>query len=578
MKNFKKLVGVFSAVCLAASAISVSAFADEKTELTEKRIEDLNYLYDNLKAVHPDIFANTHEEDFLSLKADIEKRTPNNSDFDFALDLEELAALVGDSHTSVVLGNSVAASIKYYPVEIDWFNGIWYLTMTESKYSDMIGMQVTEINGTSMDKVLKKFAPFISFDNDVKLRRQFSEVSYVADMYKHVGIVSEGEPIDVTLLDSKGAKHTISSDPISASNLKKTDYVNIDDKRAVVPETSYDKSKYYFSKPINDITYYIQYNQCAEDENYSMADFCKQIKSDLDNGGYKTVLVDLRYNGGGSDGVIAPLMLMLKQEIDNSGLQVAALVSEKTFSSAIINAVEFQEMGCVLVGEETSGSIDHFGSVTSFTLPNSQLKVKVSTKYISLSEYFDAAAGKGVEPLVPDVVIHQTIEDYLAGKDTCVEKILSDTSCLKAEERDSAPLTRGRFIGELYKALGSPQADVTSAPYSDLFGFEWYFSALSWAKENNIASGTGDGYFSASKIITWQEAAVFLSRAIDSLGIEPSIAFDSHIPESLLKNEWSREYVENAWGWGLIPHGSNFSSSPTRADGKKMIETLINMK
>lgn len=578
MMNFRRWLGLVSAICLTVSAVNVPVLAEEQTEATQKRMEDLNYFYNSLKETHPDIFANTDEKEFLSLKSEIEKGIAEDNDFEFALDLEKLAALVGDSHTSVSLGNSTAASIQYYPAEIDWFNGHWYLTMTENKDSDRIGMQVTHINGIPMEEVLKKFSSFISFDNEVKLRRQFSEVSYVADMYEYAGIVSKGEPLDITLLDSKGTTHTISLNPIGLSDLKKTDYTDIDDKRAAVPETSYDQSKYYFSKPLNDSIYYIQYNQCAEDENYSMADFCKQVQSDLDNGAYQTVLVDLRYNGGGSDGVIAPLMLLLKQEMEHSDLQVAALVAEKTFSSAIINAVEFQEMGCALVGEETSGSVDHFGSVTSFTLPNSQLKVKVSTKYISLSEYFDAAAGKGVESLVPDVVIRQTIEDYLAGRDTCVEKIISDASCLKAEERETAPLTRGRFIGELYQALGSPETEITSAPYDDLFGFEWYLSALNWAKEKNITSGTGDGNFSSSKIMTWQEAAVFLSRAMDSLEIEPAIAFDSSIPESLLEDEWSREYVENAWGWGLIPRDGDFSVCPTRADGKRMIETLVHMQ
>lgn len=60
------------------------------------------------------------------------------------------------------------------------------------------------------------------------------------------------------------------------------------------------------------------------------------------------------------------------------GTEVVGLIGETTFSSAIINAVELQEMGAALVGDLTSGSVDHFGSVGSFRLPNSGLQVGCS--------------------------------------------------------------------------------------------------------------------------------------------------------------------------------------------------------
>ena len=64
-----------------------------------------------------------------------------------------------------------------------------------------------------------------------------------------------------------------------------------------------------------------------------------------------------------------------------------------------------------LVGEPASGSVDHFGSVGTFSLPNSGVRVGVSTKYIDLGTLLDADAGRGVEALEPDVAVPQTLED-----------------------------------------------------------------------------------------------------------------------------------------------------------------------
>lgn len=109
----------------------------------------------------------------------------------------------------------------------------------------------------------------------------------------------------------------------------------------------------------------------------------------------------------------------------DDGTEVVGLIGEATFSSAIINAVELQEMGIPLVGEPASGSVDHFGSVSGFSLPNSGIQIGVSSKYIDLGTLLDADAGRGVESLEPDIAVPQTMADTLAGRDTAVEWLLA---------------------------------------------------------------------------------------------------------------------------------------------------------
>lgn len=75
--------------------------------------------------------------------------------------------------------------------------------------------------------------------------------------------------------------------------------------------TDYQKGTYYFSLPLDSRTYYIQYNQCKEDPELPMETFTAQVMADLEQGSYSVLLLDLRNNGGGSDGVIIPLLMEL---------------------------------------------------------------------------------------------------------------------------------------------------------------------------------------------------------------------------------------------------------------------------
>ncbi|GAU79533.1 peptidase [Fusibacter sp. 3D3] len=539
----------------------------------ETRQEDLDFLYENLKTYHPNLFANASEENFLSLKRAIESRLETESNVDFVLDLQSLVALVGDSHTNRSI-SSIADETHFYPMKISWFDGAWVLSTTEKGHEDFLGNQVVAINGFTMDQVLERFSKFMSADTAVKLRRTYGQSSYIEALYRYAGIMDEDASLKLSLLDSEGHEKSLVLNAVDAESLKALSVVSLSDLREKKPFTD-SMSKYYASKSLNDNTYYIQYNRCVEDPDLSMTQFCNQVKSDLGNGNYQCILVDLRKNGGGSDGVIYPLLMLLREEMDTKGVKVVTLIGETTFSSAIINAVELQEMGSVLVGEPTSGSVDHFGSVNGFELPNSGIKVQVSSKFIGLSDYFDAAAGMDTVSLIPDVEMPQTLADYLLGVDTCVEQLLTDSTLPQIAEREWVPLTRARFVGMLYKAAGSPKQMVNENTFADLLGFEWYLPAVDWAVNEKITSGTGDHRFSSARVLTWQEVAVFLVRSAKAMDLEPKITRESQLPEVLVLGAWDLESIEMVWKWGLLPENANFNMPPTRLQGNAMVEALL---
>lgn len=530
------------------------------------RHQDLDVLYQSLERYHPDLFANTPEADFLARRAEIESRLATESEVDFVLDLQSLVALVGDSHTQASL-NAVADQVRFYPMVFTWYDGHWYLTTAEEGQADLLGREVTAVNGHSMEEVLEAFSSLLSADNPVKLRRQYRQSCNVADLYEYVGLVPEGCALELTL---EGGQ-VLSVEPVDAAALSHVSLARLSEQITDQPATAATED-FYWSTALDGDTYYIQYNTCREDPELPMETFAAQVQTALDGGDYSRVLVDLRNNGGGSDGVIWPLLAVLRQEMDE-GAQLVGLIGETTFSSAIINAVELQEMGAVLVGEPASGSVDHFGSVGSFSLPNSGIQIGVSTKYIDLGTLLDADAGRGVESLEPDVTVPQTMADTLAGRDSAVEWLLAHPERLEQRAYPDAPLTRGRFLGLLYEAAGSPAASEAVA-FPDLLGIEWYLPAIGWAQAAGITNGTAEGTFAAARPLTWQEAAVFLVRAAEALGLEPERIRTAPLPGVLAEGAWDRASLELAWGWGLLPEDAGASDGITRAQGTAMAEAL----
>lgn len=79
----------------------------------------------------------------------------------FGLDLQSLAALIGDSHTTTNL-NSILSSGHMFPVSVKWMDGDWVLYQVDASHQGALGQQVTSVNGFSMDQVQEKMAPLIS--------------------------------------------------------------------------------------------------------------------------------------------------------------------------------------------------------------------------------------------------------------------------------------------------------------------------------------------------------------------------------------------------------------------------------
>lgn len=76
----------------------------------------------------------------------------------------------------------------------------------------------------------------------------------------------------------------------------------------------------------------------------------------------------------------------------------------------------------------------------------------------------------------------------------------------------TATVTRGQTVTLLYRAAGSPGGNGNSS-FSDVNKNDYYNSAVLWAAQNGIATGTGDGRFSPGADCTRAQIVTLLFRA-----------------------------------------------------------------
>lgn len=385
MMQAKRLLSALLAAALCAGTLPTALAVDTPAEpaaaaqnTIANRREDLAFLLETLGRVHPQIYANSSRQAFADKRAEIEAGLDEMSDFDFAIALSELVALVGDSHTGVNVG-VYADQLHFVAMDIARFAEGWVVTALPAEHEALLGGVLTQVNGIPIDEVQERISPMIGADNPTYERRQFGGLVYVYEILQHYGIADDPSGVELTIRTADG-EQTVCVPAFTRPEMAALQVVSLASRVTSAPATAADTSRLYFAKALDGQTLYIQYNACREDEALPMETFAAQIVEQLGQGQYTRVLLDLRNNGGGSDGVLLPLLYALEEARDQDGIAFYALIGEATFSSALINAVECKELGATLVGAPTGGSVDHFGSVSSFSLPHTGIRVRYSNK------------------------------------------------------------------------------------------------------------------------------------------------------------------------------------------------------
>lgn len=281
----------------------------------------------------------------------------------------------------------------------------------------MLGWEVAAIDGVPMDEVFERAKSIISHENDVWAAQQFSNTINFLDALQFLGVApADADGVTLALREDGQAEETALFVPaLSEEEVSAASFARLTAQSA--PATA--PSGAYRAMELNADTFFIQYNVCQEAPDLPMADFASAVGELLRAGSYRKLIVDLRYNTGGNSAVIEPLIAELHGILAERALSVYALIGANTFSSGILAALDVQaHLGATLVGSPTGGSVNSYGELQSFTLPNSPMTVFYSTKY------FENVPGYEGSSLQPDVAVEDSLADTLAGRDAAVEYVL----------------------------------------------------------------------------------------------------------------------------------------------------------
>jgi Peptidase family S41 len=442
--------------------------------------DDLHTLTASLPLLHPNLYFQVSPDEFQSAAAALDQQIPGLTDSQIIVKMAELVAKVGDAHTNLGLTQS-AVGFRTFPLRVQWFDDGLFVIAALPGAEQAIGKRVTRIGGADILAAYSDVVPLISAENDVWRLRVSEDYLVVPEVLEAAGVISSADSAEFEFNDSTGTSFTLELQAYPVAAARNWIYVPDLTSAAVPLYRKLNNQNYWFQYLSDSRTLYFKYNACSNAAKLPFTTFTTEFLKTVDAFPVDQFVFDLRNNGGGDSSLIQPLLSALEQRYISGQLasaQLFVLIGRDTFSSALLNALQLSEAPLTtLVGEPTGGKPNHYGNVSTLTLPRSGIRISYSTTFF--------ASSVTTSSLEPDIHVALPSSAFFQNRDPFMEAVLGTESA----KTNVAPFvlysgggTRAQTSG-VDENLHTGYATVESSPGSP-FGF----GVLQYRKDGILVS------------------------------------------------------------------------------------------
>lgn len=285
------------------------------------------------------------------------------------------------------------------------------VTAASDEFKTAIGARLLKMADRDPAAILDALSPYLSFETEGWRRVVAGLAMRRRTLLELAGLSQDG--VVRLILEASGGTLVLNV-PFNPSQMR---LISIREAIGlpVLLARSRPEEQYYWRQFLEDSgTLYVHYRQCADDPTLKFADFSAQVLAEIDTRKPRRVIVDLRFNQGGNDRVIRPLVAGLASRSKTIGAPFV-LIGPITFSSGVRAAHELRDKARArIIGTPTGGHLGGYGEARSRRLSHSQLGIQWTTRFYA-----------SPEPVRPDITVITTAADLRGGRDPGLEDAIA---------------------------------------------------------------------------------------------------------------------------------------------------------
>jgi hypothetical protein len=382
---------------------------------------DIDYLVAEAQRMHAGPERPAYQPAFLAAAVDLKRRITTLSDGRMAVEIQRLLAMLHDGHSILYPMPSPRVAFTRVPLDLWLFSDGLAVVGADTELAARVGQRIVAVGGVPVAVALRRLEPYVSRDNPMGIAVLGTFFLTLPEFVAAVGLGGDGGAITYTF-ETRDGRHEIAtlratgfrapsfklgpapgiagSPPLSLQHLDAPQWLQLLPEKAAV---------------------FVQYNQVQDGESLTVAQFADSLTRVLQRSSARHLIVDLRRNNGGNNGLNRPLVRALVAFDVVPGHHLWVLTGRTTFSAAqnFLNNVE-RWTNATFVGEPSGSKPNFAGEDTELLLPYSGLRGSISTRW-----WQDASPLDRRQWIAPQVSVAVRSTDYFANRDPVLEAVLS---------------------------------------------------------------------------------------------------------------------------------------------------------
>lgn len=468
---------------------------------------DLRFLTERMVRQHPNAFRRIKQADFDTAVNDLYERIPSLSENEIIVGFMRIVAMVRDGHTVFFPHGYFRSGL--IPLRFYLFRDGLFVRSAAPKYGEVVGGKVLRFGDLPADEVIRRVSELAFSDNEMGQKEIGPMLLSFPEVLEGLKITGVGQPLKLTLqLGAQQKTVELTADPtLAPPQVATADWISADAGTAKPLYLRHAGELFWFEDDREHKLLYIQQNAVQNKPDETLTDFYRRALEFANANPVEKLVIDLRNNGGGNNGLNRPpVIALIKSKWDVPG-KLFVITGRATFSAAQNFVNEFEKYTtAIFVGEPTAAHPNAYGDNRPITLPNSKIDARVSTLYWQDMDPRDERIWTA-----PQIAAEVSSEDFRLGRDPVLQAVIdyvpgssftdllneaatqTDLRTFLAKYRAFKADPRHRFIeteGPMNRLGYALLQNKRAADALEIFKL----NAESFPRSANVFDSLGDGY------------------------------------------------------------------------------------